>query len=214
MAYGDSDRSQNQIDYQGGLAQNHMNNLRDLLVPQNQEFWNNYLRSGQIDSNMLQEILGKYRGFLGSPGLTDSDAYSGYKNLSSGGGNYSTDPALRGRIDESLAGYSDFAKTGGYSPQDIQDLRARAIAPTRAVYANAQNNINRQRSLQGGYSPNFTAATAKMARDQAYSIGDANTNVNAALADSIRSGKLAGLGGLTSTSLGQQGADLNVGQLN
>lgn len=94
-------------------------------------------------------------------------------------------------------GFEEFSRTGGYSDQDIQDLRARAIAPTRAVYQNAQANLDRNRALQGGNSPNYAAATAKMARELSHSIGDANVNVNASLADQIRQGKLAGLSGMT-----------------
>lgn len=90
--------------------------------------------------------------------------------------------------------YGGFAQTGGFSPQDIQDLRARAIAPTRAVYANAQSNIDRQRSLQG-YSPNYTAATAKLTRDLANSTSDANVNANASIAQAVQQGKLAGMQG-------------------
>lgn len=93
--------------------------------------------------------------------------------------------------------YSDFAKTGGYSPQNIQDIRARSISPLRAVYAQAQTNLNRNRALQGGYSPNYAAASAKMSRELGQGLSDASTNVEAALAESIRSGKLAGMSGMT-----------------
>lgn len=95
-------------------------------------------------------------------------------------------------------GYQEFADTGGYSEKDIADLRARGISPVRAAYANAQANIERAKAIGGGYSPNYTAATAKMTRDQSQQAADATQNVNARLAEDIRSGKLAGLGGLTS----------------
>ncbi len=216
MAKGDDTASQNQIDYRGNTAQNHLDNSRDLIVNQNHDFWNNFLRSLQEDSSSRNEIQNDYRGIINGSPLTNSAAYAGYNSLANGQGrsDFSADPALRGRTNESLAGYSDFAKTGGYSDRDIADLRARAIAPTRAIYGNAQNNINRQRSLQGGYSPNYTASSAKLAREMSQSIGDANINANASIADQIRSGKLAGLSGLAQTSLGQQGADTSLNSIN
>lgn len=94
-------------------------------------------------------------------------------------------------------GYQNFADTGGYSGQDVQDLRARAIDPIRGVYDRAQSELSRNRALQGGYSPNYAAASSKMTRDLAHQVGDANVNVNASIADAVRQGKLAGLGGMT-----------------
>jgi len=91
----------------------------------------------------------------------------------------------------SLSNLSDLATTGGYSAGDISDLRARAISPVRSIYANAQQNIDRQKSLQGGYSPNYTAATAKMARDESQQISDAVTNANAGIAQNVAANKLS-----------------------
>lgn len=94
-----------------------------------------------------------------------------------------------------LAGlFKNFAETGGLTPEQIADIRARAIAPTRAVYQNAQTNINRQRAL-GGYSPNYTAATAKLTRGMSDAASDASVNANASIAELIQRGKLAGAQG-------------------
>ena len=60
---------------------------------------------------------------------------------------------------KSFAGFQQFAQTGGFSPEDLANIRARAVSPVRAVYANAQQNVNRQRALQGGYSPGFNRLT-------------------------------------------------------
>jgi hypothetical protein len=102
--------------------------------------------------------------------------------------------------------FREFSQTGGYSPEDLANIRARAISPTRAVYANAQANIDRQRGLQGGYSPNYTAATAKMSRDLSQNISDTNTNANAAIAEMVQRGKLSGLQGLGQTTAQGAGA--------
>lgn len=114
-----------------------------------------------------------------------------------GGGDYGT----------IMQGYRDFATTGGFSPDDLANIRARSTSPIRAVYANAQREVNRNKALQGGYSPNFNAAMAKMAREQSYTQADAAVNREADLAELIRSGKLAGLEGMlrTSNSMGSGG---------
>lgn len=173
MAKGDHSRMQNQLDYQGGTAQNNLNNLRTNLTRQNQGLENRFNVAADRGNQDYGNLMG---------------ANAGYLNQVVGGPMHGFG---------SYGGYQDFANTGGYSPEDIQALRARSIAPLRAVYANAQNDINRQRSLQGNYSPNYTAAKAKMARELGYGISDANMNTEAALADQIRQGKLAGLGGMT-----------------
>ena len=100
---------------------------------------------------------------------------------------YTQSPAVTG----SIANLSNLAATGGYSGQDIADIRARDISPIRSIYANAQQNVERQRALSGGYSPNFNAVQAQMARDEAQQIADTTTNVNANLAQAIAANKLA-----------------------
>jgi len=97
---------------------------------------------------------------------------------------------------QAMSGYGQIAQTGGYSGEDIANLRARGISPIRSIYANAMRNVDRQRSLQGGYSPNYAAVSAKMARELSESIASKTTDVNAQLAQMIASGRLSGLAGL------------------
>lgn len=91
--------------------------------------------------------------------------------------------------------YSEFIKSGGYSPGDISSIRARAIAPTRAIYQNAINDIGRQTRLAGGYAPNAIAARSKANREMSSGISDANTNAEAAIAQLINQGKQFGISG-------------------
>jgi hypothetical protein len=125
-----------------------------------------------------------------------------------GGGNSLTGPNFgQGLLSPGLSGYHDFATTGGFSEQDKANYRARAIAPTRAIYSLAQDELKRARNLSGGYMPNFAPAQAKMAREMAYTIGDQNVNAEASLADAVRSGRLAGLQGYSQlgSEIGRQG---------
>lgn len=43
-----------------------------------------------------------------------------------------------------------FSSTGGYSDDDVSNIRERGLSPIRAIYANAQRDANRQKNLSGG----------------------------------------------------------------
>lgn len=188
MAKGDSNDAQTAINTQGGMAQDNLNNIRNSVIQRGYGLSDLSNAANKQAGADYSSGMGGYNNFINNPGVQPNFAsYGGYGNFASGGGqNY-----------EAMPGYQNFSQTGGFSPQDIQDLRARAISPTRAVYANAQSNIDRQRSLQGGYSPNYTAATANLSRGLSNSISDANVNANASIAQAVQQGKLAGLGGMT-----------------
>lgn len=85
----------------------------------------------------------------------------------------------------------NLAETGGYSEQNKDDIRARGISPIRSVYSSAQRGLDRSKSLSGGYSPNYAAASAKMAREQAGQISGATTKVNADLAQNVAQNRLS-----------------------
>ena len=91
--------------------------------------------------------------------------------------------------------YQDFAKTGGYSGSDLGAIRSRALSPTRAVYGNALRNVNRQRSLQGGYSPGYGTLMSRFAREQGQGLSDAATNAEAQIAQMVNQGKQFGVQG-------------------
>lgn len=103
-------------------------------------------------------------------------------------------------------GFGQMAQTGGYSPTDMANMRSRGVSPVRAAYANAEREVQRQRSLQGGYSPNATATLAKMAREQGQAGSDAATNVEAQLAQMKQQGQMQGLQGQLGAAQGQLGA--------
>ena len=205
MAWGDSGRSQNQIDYQGGLAQNYLNNLRtDTVVPQNQQFWNQYQVDRDRNIRQQDDLMGGYKDVIGSARSDFMPTYGGFAGLASGGAG-GFDPQFRGGLSSALGGYQDFSQTGGFTPQGISDIRARSVAPLRAVYANAMRDIDRQKSLQGGYAPNAIAAKSRATRQLGSTLADASTNVEAGLAQMIQQGRLAGLGGMNQVSTSGQG---------
>jgi len=198
MASNDRKRQQNTVDYETGLAQNNLNNLRDQLLPVTQLMANNYTRGSENAFSDYGDIMGEYKKTLGS-----IDAM-GPQNAQAMIVNYARSPELQ----KTLSGYGEFADTGGFSSEAIRDLRARGVSPIRAAYGNAQNDMERRINLQGGYSPNAGALRAKMAREQGQLSADAMQNVNANLAQMVQSGRLSGLSGLSQASQ----ADIGFGQ--
>jgi hypothetical protein len=113
-----------------------------------------------------------------------------------GGGGGGGGGSFYGPYDEVLSGYRGFSQTGGFSPDDLANIRARSISPIRASYANAQREVNRNKALQGGYSPGASVLQARMAREQGQAGAEATTNAEANIAEMVQQGKLAGLGGM------------------
>lgn len=100
---------------------------------------------------------------------------------------YQQSSDLRGAIGN-LQGLS---QTGGYTPEGIAELRARGVSPIRSIYSSAQENIERNRALKGGFSPGYNAAKIKLAREMSDQIGNQVSNVNAGIAQNIAGNKLA-----------------------
>lgn len=115
---------------------------------------------------------------------------------------YSQSPALANAIGE----FGAVARAGGFAGNEEADLRSRAISPIKSIYATAQRNLNRGKNLSGGYSPNYNAATAKMAREQSSMIGRAMTDANAAIADRKISGRLQAMPQYTGMLAGEEAA--------
>lgn len=154
MAKGDDKRVRNKIDYEGGMSQHHLDNLRnDMVIPQAQMAQNNYTNA----ANRGFEDYGKLMG-----------------------------------------GYEEFQKTGGYSPLDLSNIRARSLSPIRALYSNANREVDRQKALQGGYSPGYGVLKARMAREMSSGLSDAAQNTEGMIAQLRNQGKQFGLSGASS----------------
>lgn len=110
-----------------------------------------------------------------------------YSNITPTTSNYQE----TGQQSQAIGGLADLSATGGYTPEGIAALRERGISPIRSVFSSAQRNIDRAKGLSGGYSPNYAAVTAKMARDQASQIGNQMNNVNAGIAQNVAANRIA-----------------------
>lgn len=157
-------------------------------------------------------IMGGYKDILSNP---DDGQLAGlmtnYRNL------LSQNPSQYSQSSDvatSLGNLKELSETGGYSEGDIGALRARASSPIRAVYANMMRDMERQRAIGGGYSPNFNAASSRMARESSEQIAGANTDVNARIAEMIASGKKVMAPQYASSALAESGLKHNVENAN
>lgn len=125
--------------------------------------------------------------------LYGEGADNGPNSLAAGFTPYSPSLATYKKSPDTIAALGnlrELTQTGGLSAGDIQNLRSRGVSPIRSMYSTAQRDLNRQRSLSGGYSPNYGAVTAKMTRDMSSQIADQMDKVNAGIAQMVQSGRL------------------------
>ena len=107
------------------------------------------------------------------------------------------------------AGYTNFATTGGISPQTQQEIQQRESSSLASLYGNLQNQLSQQKAVQGGYSPGYGAQEAQLGRQTGEQIAEGRRDTDIALQQLISSGKLAGLAGLGQVS-GEQLASMGL----
>jgi hypothetical protein len=104
-------------------------------------------------------------------------------------------PKQMADYDRLQSGYKDFVDTGGFTPQGLSSIRSRSLSPIRSIYSSANRNVDRQKSLQSGYSPGYGVLKSRMARDMSSGASDASTNTEAMIAQLVQQGRLSGLSG-------------------
>lgn len=159
------------------------------MAGMSQQFMNNYNQATARNMQDYSDIMGAYNSFRNNLNIPHISA----ERPAELGESY-------GYLREAMPGYREFAATGGYSPTDIQELRARGISPIRAAYGNTMRELDRSRALGGsGGQGQYVAARSRAQREMPEQMANAMTNVNAGLADAIRQGKMFGLSGITNT---------------
>jgi len=162
--------------------------------PTRQNLANTFTNAIKQNTADYGNIMGDYNAFKGSLDPTASRPTQVQ-------GAYDT-------LDTAKGGYQNFMNTGGFSDQDIQNLRARGMAPITAAYGNTMRELDRARSLGGGgaNAPNYIAAVSRAQRTLPQQLSDAEQGVNANLASMVQQGKEFG-----TTGMAQVGAE--TGQL-
>lgn len=165
------------------------------------EAYNNFGTAVRRQGQDYGDIMGRYSNLY--------DSLPGYGQNAAKTFNYEyTVPTYQttADYDRAIGTARQRATSGVYSGQDQADIRERGISPIRSVYANAQRNLGRSRSLAGGYSPNYAAVSAKMAREMSSQLSDATTRVNAQLAQDLAGQKERNQSEYLSTAAGEQNA--------
>lgn len=194
-------------------------NKSSILAPKNttptplQNAYTNYGTAVKRQGQDYDELMNKYNQTFNSiPGVGSGASQTFDYNY--------TKPTYQTTQDytRAVGNVRSASDNGLYSGQDQSDIRERGISPIRSVYANAQRNLNRQRSLQGGYSPNYAAVSAKMAREMSSQLSDQTTKVNAQLAQDIAGQRAKAQSEYLGAASGEQNArnqfELNSAEMN
>ena len=194
MAKGDAKRVNTAID----AAQSQSNTARTGLGTTAMTGYNNAVNNSTINRDLARGALGEsQQGFTNylsgqTPSPYLAEAFGNARGL--GGSN---------------ATFNEFANTGGFSPQDAQNFRARGNSPISAAYSNARDEMMRGNALQGGYGGNFAAGQSQLARQGGAAASQQGLLTEASLADQIRAGRLGGAqgqAGLAGTGAGIMGS--------
>lgn len=106
---------------------------------------------------------------------------------------------------QAAAGYGEFSKTGGVSPEEEALARKETSYGIGSLYDSLQRNLKRRKAVQGGYAPGMGAQSAQLGRNASEQIARGITGTNLGLLQQQRQGRLAGLSGLSGlTSLYQR----------
>lgn len=175
-----------------------------------------------VATNQRNDIYGGYKNLL-DPNKFDN--FFGFDKAmgpggGGGGGGYTAQTytpakaALSGYIGESAniaralgaggvwdpkirEGYTKFADTGGFTPEDIQNIRQRGTSNIPSFYEAIRNQMAQKANAAGINNASiFSAASGRLTRQQAQAAQEAALNTELGISDQIRAGKQLGLEGL------------------
>lgn len=180
MAKGDKSALQNTVNQSTGTAQQSLTNN----IAQNQQsgadYRNQYNATSTGNIADYGSMMNSYRNFINNVGRDPGTA------------------AARSAI----TGYKNFADTGGFSPEDIAQMRNQATAPITGIYQNAMDELRRKAAVAGPFGQQGTAAAlADMARRSSYAAGDTANKAMADIAQLKSQNQLYGLQGEAGTGL-------------
>ena len=115
--------------------------------------------------------------------------YAGLNRLATGG-------ADTPFAQESVDMWSNFRDTGGIDAGMRNDMRRAATQVIPSFFRNMQEDMDRRRTLQGGYSPGYDAGSANMARDATLRASEASERAEGDIAKMVAQGKQFGTQGL------------------
>ena len=101
--------------------------------------------------------------------------------------------------------FDEFARTGGYSDTDQANIRARALSPIGSYATGTQDELDRRRSVQGGYAPGFDASSRALQRDASRNVADTSLNAELGIKERVNQGRMGGARALSQAEGALQG---------
>lgn len=203
MAKNDKKKMQDVATKQTATAQAGQDNTMNQIGQTQNRFNDTYDKAVPMQMDDYRSIMDQYKSYASGPqkdiGMVGAERV-----------NYNRSAEM----DKAMKGYSGFADNGGFSGDDLTNMRSRALSPVSSVYNNMQNEMSRQKNIQGGYSPNFNAASAKMRSGTSQQMSDVLQQVNGEIARMTQQGKLSGLQGLGGLANADTGFDQNAQMAN
>lgn len=93
---------------------------------------------------------------------------------------------------DAIRNLKGLTESGGYTSEDIYNLRERGVSPIRSIYASAGRDIDRSRALSGGgTNASYSALKGRMARELSDKIGGITTDVNAGIAENVANNRVS-----------------------
>jgi hypothetical protein len=159
-------------------------------------------KAGSGGDPRFKEVENAYRGFMGPNGGWDparlasmNEDIAGFKEFARTGGiGADEQDRMRGR-----GIYEEFSKTGGLSDADRANIRSRATSVIPAMYQQMGDESNRMSSVQGGYGPGRAALQSRLARDQASGLSDATRDAELGIMEQVNEGRQWGTEGMTNS---------------
>lgn len=161
-------------------------------------------------------IFGRYNDIYNQAGPENNPATSYFRQFAQGGG---LDPRLQAGQERNIGQYEDFAnlkdpsgqyysdliKSGGFTPQDIQNIRSRATATIPGFFQATRDKMEQAQRASGGSNVGYDSQLKSVARDQARAGADASLGAELGISGQVRSGRMAGAQGAASNFLAGMG---------
>jgi len=151
---------------------------------------------GALNNNLsgIKEFTANKGGFTEGRQASIMEGVNNLKGMGGVNGGLSDDNISRIR---GGGGYDEFAKTGGYTPESIANIKAQALSPIGSYATGTRDEMARRAAVSGGYAPGFDSANRQLQRDTARNIADTSLNANVAIQDKINAGRQWGIGGMS-----------------
>lgn len=165
--------------------------------------YRNFLTNGGIDRGGFDKFQGNLEelGRTGGWSPEQQARVTGDANTMRG---MASDPNIANRM-RGNGVFDEFAKTGGYSDQDISNIRQRAGSVIPAYYDVARQQAARQATVQGGYGPGQAAMMSRMSREQARGAQSAALDAELGIRQNVNQGRQWGATGMSDAEGNYQG---------